>query len=110
MKLETGIHESFCTAYAEAVVRFVSSGINEDVAFDSASQRFTSSTVAAGTAPARCEWWIGDDWPTFVGPLLCPINPQHPKYSDAILKRSIIFALKKSPTGKRMSHILAGLD
>jgi hypothetical protein len=110
MKPENEIHESFCTVYAEAVIRFVSSGVNEDVTFDSSSQRFIANAVKAGTAPASCDWWVGDDWPTFVGPLLCPISPRHPKYSDAILKRSIIFALKKSATGKRMSHILAGLD
>ncbi len=104
------IHESFCTAYADAVVRFIVTGINEDVAFDSARQCFVSSPVEDDTDPSACEWWVGDDWPSFVGPLDCPTDLAHPKFSEEPLKNAIIFALKKSATGKRMSQILAGLD
>lgn len=110
MKKETDIHDSFCCVYAEAVVRFIVSGINEDVCFDSKSQRFVSKSVEDDTPPANCEWWVGDDWPSFVGPLLCPIDLAQPKFSEETLKKAIIHALRKSPTGKRMSQILAGLD
>jgi hypothetical protein len=53
---------------------------------------------------------VGSDWSSFVGPLTCAIDPKHEKFSEKILSNEIIFALAKSPTGKRMSRILAGLD
>jgi hypothetical protein len=110
MKIEKDIHESFCVVYADAVVRFIVTGVNEDVSFDAKTQRFFSKPVDDSTPPAACEWWVGDDWPSFVGPLLCPSDLAHPKFSEEPLKKAIIFALKKSATGKRMSQILAGLD
>lgn len=110
MKTERNIHESFCAVYAEAVVRFIVTGIHEDVSFDSAAQRFVSNQVDDDTRPSDCEWWVGDDWTTFVGPLACATDLAHPKFSEDALKKAIIFALKKSATGKRMSQILAGLD
>lgn len=110
MKIEKDIHESFCTAYAGAVVRFVVTGINEDVSFDSKAQRFFSSQVDDDTRASDCEWWVGDDWKTFVGPLACATDLAQPKFSEDALSKAIIFALRKSATGKRMSQILAGLD
>ena len=110
MKTEKNIHESFCTVYADAVVRFIVTGIHEDVSFDSKAQRFVSRQVDDDTPPSNCEWWVGDDWKSFVGPLACETDLAHPKFSEDALSKAIIFALKKSATGKRMSQILAGLD
>jgi len=110
MKIERSIHESFCSVYADAVVRFVVSGANEDVSFDAKAQRFVSAPVDDGADPSDCEWWVGDDWQTFVGPLQCPTDLAQPKFSEDVLRDAIIHALKKSATGKRMSQILAGLD
>lgn len=110
MKIESSIHESFCSVYADAVVRFVVTGANEDVSFDTKAQRFVSTPVDDGTDPTDCEWWVGDDWPTFVGRLQCPTDLAQPKFSEEVLRAAIVHALKKSATGKRMSQILAGLD
>lgn len=110
MKSERDIHESFCAAYAGAVVRYIVTGINEDVSFDSKTQRFVSRQVDDDTDPSDCEWWVGEDWMSFVGPLPCATDLAHPKFSEDALSKAIIFALKKSATGKRMSQILAGLD
>lgn len=110
MKNERDIHESFCAACAGAVVRFIVTGINEDVSFDSKAQRFVSKQVDDDTCPSDCEWWVGDDWKSFVGPLTCVSDLAHLKFSEDTLSKAIVFALKKSATGKRMSQILAGLD
>lgn len=110
MKIERDIHESFCTAYAAAVVRFVVTGINEDVSFDSKAQRFVAKQVDDDTRASDCEWWVGNDWQSFVGPLACATDLADPKFSEDALNKAIIFALRKSATGKRMSQILAGLD
>lgn len=110
MKNEKDIHESFCAAYAGAVVRFIVTGINEDVRFEAKAQRFVSTPVEDDTDPTDCEWWVGDDWQSFVGPLNCATDLAHPKFSEETLSRAIVFALRKSATGKRMSQILAGLD
>ena len=110
MKVEDEIHRSFCLAYAEAVLRFVKEGINGDVVFDEGTRRFQAKAVKAGVSPTHCEWWVGSDWPSFVGPLTCRIDASHPQFSEKLLSSEIIFALTKSPTGKRMSRILAGLD
>ncbi len=110
MKTEKDIHESFCSVYADAVVRYIVTGDNEDVSFDAKSQCFVSKVIDETTSPAACDWWVGDDWMTFVGPLQCPTDLAEPKFSEEKLKKAIIFALKKSATGKRMSQILAGLD
>ena len=110
MKTERGIHESFCVAYAGAVVRFIVTGIHEDVSFDSKSQRFVSKQVEDDVRPDDCDWWVGNDWESFVGPLACETDLAHPKFSEEALNKAIIFALRKSATGKRMSQILAGLD
>ena len=110
MKIEKDIHDSFCTTYADAVVRFIVTGINEDVSFDSKTQRFVSKQVDEDVRPDDCEWWVGDDWESFVGPLACATDLAHPKFSEDALSKAIVVALRKSATGKRMSHILAGLD
>lgn len=110
MTIDKNIHESFCAAYAGAVVRFIVTGINEDVSFDSKTQRFVATQVDDDVRPEDCEWWVGDDWNTFVGPLACVTDLAHPKFSEDTLSTAIIVALRKSATGKRMSHILAGLD
>ena len=110
MKNEKDIHASFCTVYAGAVVRFIVTGINEDVSFDSKARRFVSKQVDDDTRPSDCEWWVGDDWTSFVGPLACATDLAHPKFSEDALSKAIVFALRKSATGKRMSQILAGLD
>ena len=110
MKIEKDIHESFCTAYAAAVVRFIVTGINEDVSFDSKTQRFVSKEIDEDVPPSDCDWWVGDDWQTFVGPLACPTDLAQPKFSEDALSKAIVVALRKSATGKRMSQILAGLD
>jgi hypothetical protein len=110
MKTPKDIHESFCTVYAEAVVRFIVTGINEDVSFDAKAQKFVSKPVDDDTPPSACEWWVGKDWPSFVGPLQVATDLADPKFAEEPLKKAIIFALRKSATGKRMSAILAGLD
>lgn len=110
MKIERDIHESFCTVYAQAVVRFIVTGINEDLSFDPQAQRFISQQIDDDIDPSACEWWVGDDWKSFVGPLACVSDLAHPRFSEDALSKAIIFALKKSATGKRMSQILAGLD
>jgi hypothetical protein len=110
MKIERDIHESFCAAYSGAVVRFVVTGINEDVSFDSKARRFVSTQVDHYVSPSDCEWWVGDDWRSFVGPLACATDLAHPKFSEDTLSTAIMVALRKSATGKRMSQILAGLD
>lgn len=110
MKIERDIHDSFCAVYAGAVVRFIVTGINEDVSFDSKTQRFASKQVDDDVRPSNCEWWVGNDWESFVGPLVCVTDLAHPKFSEDALSKAIMVALRKSPTGKRMSHILAGLD
>jgi hypothetical protein len=110
MKKEQAVHESFCSAYAGAVVRFIVTGINEDVTFDAKTERFTSKQVDDHVRAADCDWWVGEDWQSFVGPLPCETDLAHPKFSEEVLAKAIIFALRKSATGKRMSHILAGLD
>lgn len=110
MKTEKSIHESFCSAYAGAVVRFIVTGINEDVSFDSKTQRFVSKQVDDHVRAEDCDWWVGRDWESFVGPLACETDLAHPKFSEEALSKAIVFALKKSATGKRMSQILAGLD
>lgn len=110
MKTEKSIHESFCIAYAGAVVRFIVTGINEDVSFDSKTQRFLSKQVDDHVRAEDCDWWVGKDWESFVGPLACETDLAHPKFSEEVLSKAIVFALKKSATGKRMSQILAGLD
>lgn len=71
MKNERDIHESFCSVYAGAVVRFIVTGIHEDVSFDSNAQRFVSRQVDDHIRAADCDWWVGDDWQSFVGPLAC---------------------------------------
>jgi len=109
MKKEADIHKSFSTVYADAVVRFVVTGIHEDVSFDAKKQRFVSKPVDDDTPPSHCDFWVGGDWPSFVGPLLCPADLAHPKFSEEALKKAIIHALEKSATGKRMSLILADL-
>jgi hypothetical protein len=110
MKGDDEIHRSFCTAYAEAVLRFVREGTNGDVVFDEATQRFHAKPIAASVPASHCDWWVGSDWPTFVGVLTCRIDPTHEQFSEKLLSNEIYFALVKSPTGKRMSRILAGLD
>ncbi len=110
MKIDDEIHRSFCAAYAEAVIRFVKEGVNGDVVFDAEARRFKAIAVNAELSPTLCEWWVGDDWPSFVGPLTCRIDARHPQFSEKLLIHEIVFALAKSPTGKRMSRILAGLD
>ncbi|WP_428311815.1 hypothetical protein [Hydrocarboniphaga sp.] len=110
MKTEDTIHRSFCSAYAEAVLRFVVEGRNGDVVFDQATQQFNAIVVAADVPPTHCEWWVGKDWTSFVGPIGCRIDARDPQFSDSALRHEIVFALAKSPTGKRMSRILAGLD
>ena len=109
MKKEDPIHRSFCTAYAEAVLRFVCEGIHSDVVFDADAQQFVAHAVDAQKLPNQCEWWVGSDWPSFVGPLTCRRDAQHPQFSEKLLRYEIVFALAKSPTGKRMSRILAGI-
>lgn len=110
MKNERDIHESFCSVYAGAVVRFIVTGIHEDVSFDSNAQRFVSRQIDDHIRAADCDWWVGEDWQSFVGPLACETDLAHPKFSEEALSKAITFALRKSPTGKRMSQILAGLD
>lgn len=110
MKPDDSIHRSFCSAYADAVLRYLADGSNGDVVYDAATQRFHAITVAAEVSPTQCEWWVGSDWTSFVGPLGCRIDPRHTPFSEAALRHEIVFALAKSPTGKRMSRILAGLD
>jgi hypothetical protein len=85
-------------------------GQNGDVVYDDKAQRFELKAVAPGVPPSMCEWWVGEDWPSFVGPLKCPIEPDHPKFTTKALHGAIVLALTKSATGKRMSRILAGLD
>lgn len=110
MKIDDAIHRSFCEAYTEAVLRYVKEGVNGDVVFDSATNLFVAKTVAAGVDPMACDWWVGEDWPSFVGPLTCRIDASSPKFSEKDLRNEVMFALAKSATGKRMSRILAGLD
>lgn len=110
MKDEQLAHQSFCTVYADAVVLFVTEGKNGDVFYDDKARRFESKAVAASVPPSHCEWWVGKDWPSFVGPLECPIDPKQPKFSAKALHGAIVLALTKSATGKRMSRILAGFD
>ena len=110
MKKEAAIHESFCSTYADAVVRFIVTGVNEDVSFDAKSQRFVSKPVDDHTPPSSCDWWVGSDWPTFVGPVSSPTDLADPKFSELPLRNEIIYVLRKSATGKRMSQILADLD
>jgi hypothetical protein len=110
MKEEQRVHESFCVVYADAVVRFVTQGQNGDVVYDDKTKSFEWKAVAPGVPPSSCEWWVGEDWPSFVGPLKCPIDPQHPKFTDKALHGAIVLALTKSATGRRMSRILAGFD
>lgn len=110
MKKESDIHKSFSNVYADAVVRFVVTGVHEDVSFDAKQQQFVSRPVDDDTPPSHCDFWIGGDWPSFVGPLACPADLADPKFSEATLKKAIVHALGKSATGKRMSQILAGLD
>lgn len=110
MKTEKNIHESFCNTYADAVVRYIVTGINEDVSFNSDTQKFVSKEIEDDTDPSDCDWWVGKDWPSFVGKLLCPTDLAHPKFSEESLKDAIVHALKKSATGKRMSQILSGQD
>lgn len=110
MKIEDEIHRSFCEAYADAVLRFVVEGVNGDVVFDEKSKVFVAKTVAANVPPMNCDWWVGDDWPSFVGPLTCRTEAKNPKFSEQMLRDEIVFALAKSATGRRMSRILAGLD
>ena len=110
MKVEDEIHRSFCSAYADAVLRFVMEGKNGDVVFDETSKVFVAKTVGPKVAPMACDWWVGEDWPSFVGPLTCRIDASSPKFSEKALREEIEFALAKSATGKRMSRILAGLD
>ena len=96
--------------YADAVVRFIVTGVNEDVSFDAEQQKFVSKAVEDDTPPSYCDWWVGKDWTSFVGPLACPTDLAHPKFSEEPLKEAIVHALKKSKTGKRMSQILADQD
>lgn len=110
MKVEEQIHRSFCTAYSDAVLLYVRQGTNSDVVFNAETQRFQSRMVSAEISPAQCEWWVGSDWPSFVGPLTCRIDAKHPQFSEKLLGIQIAFALARSPTGRRMSRILAGLD
>lgn len=110
MKKESDLHKSFINTYADAVVRFVVTGIHEDVSFDPTTQQFVAKPVDDDTPPSHCDFWIGGDWPSFVGPLLCPADLAHPKFSEQALKKAIVHALGKSATGKRMSLLLAGLD
>lgn len=110
MKIEDEIHRSFCSAYADAVLRFVVEGKNGDVVFDEGTKVFVAKTVAASVPPMNCDWWVGKDWPSFVGPLSCRTDASNPKFSEQALRDEIEFALAKSATGRRMSRILAGLD
>ena len=110
MKIEDEIHRSFCEAYADAVLVYVKDGVNGDVVFDEGAKVFKAKTVASGVDPMACDWWVGEDWPSFVGPLTCRIDASSPKFSEKVLRSEIVFALAKSATGKRMSRILAGLD
>lgn len=110
MTSKKSIHESFCSTYADAVVRFIVTGVNEDVSFDEETQKFVSKELENGTPPSHCEWWVGKDWESFTGPLATPTDLAHPKFSEEPLREAIIHALKKSATGKRMSQILAGQD
>jgi len=110
MKIEQDIHDSSGSAYAGAVVRLIVTGVNEDVSLDGKAQRFVSKQVDDDVRATDCDWWVGDDWESFVGPLLCETGLAHPKFSEDKLSKAIIFALRKSATGKRMSHTLAGLD
>ena len=110
MNAEEQIHRSFCSEYSNAVLLYVKQGINSDVVFDSGTQRFRSRVVEAGVSPSQCEWWVGRDWPSFVGPLSCRIDANHSGFSEKLLGIQIAFALARSPTGRRMSRILAGLD
>ena len=68
MKIDDEIHRSFCEAYADAVLRFVKDGVNGDVVFDETAKVFVAKPVAANVAPMSCDWWVGEDWPSFVGP------------------------------------------
>lgn len=104
------IHESFCVTYAEAVVRFVVTGVNEDVSFDAGAQSFVAKEVDDGVDPIMCDFWVGKDWQSFTGPLSCATDLADPKFSEDALKDAIVHALKKSATGKRMSQILAEDD
>lgn len=108
-KSKKSIHESFCEVYADAVVRFIVSGENEDVSFDSDKGKFTSRVVPDDIKPTHCDWWIGKDWPSFIGPLEVATDLADPKFSEETLRDAIIHALKKSATGKRMSQILADM-
>jgi len=110
MKIDDEIHRSFCEAYADAVLRFVTEDVNGDVVFDEKAKVFVAKTVASNVPPANCDWWVGEDWPSFVGPLSCRTDASNPKFSEQMLRDEIVFALTKSTTGKRMSRILAGLD
>lgn len=110
MNVEEQIHRSFCSVYSDAVLLYVKQGINSDVVFDAGTQRFQSRIIKTEVPPAQCEWWVGSDWPSFVGPLTCRIDASHPQFSEKLLGIQIAFALARSPTGKRMSRILAGLD
>lgn len=110
MKIEEDIHQTFCSAYADAVLRFVQEGTNGDVVFDEAKKMFVAKPVGPKVSPSACDWWVGKDWQSFVGPLTCRTDASHPKFSEDQLRNEIEFALAKSTTGKRMSRILAGLD
>ena len=110
MKIEEQIHRSFCTVYSEAVLLYVQQGANSDVVFDAGTQRFQSKIVKTGISPAQCDWWVGSDWPSFVGPLTCRIDSRHTQFSEKLLCIQNALALARSPTGRRMSRILAGLD
>lgn len=110
MANKKAIHESFCSTYADAVVRFVVTGVNEDVCFDAAAQAFVAKEVDDGVDPIMCDFWVGKDWQSFTGPLACATDLADPKFSEEELKDAIVHALKKSATGKRMSQILADID
>lgn len=110
MNVDEQIHQSFCSEYSSAVARYVQQGVNSDVVFDPSTQRFQSRVVDARVSPGQCDWWVGSDWASFVGPLTCRTDASHPKFSEKLLLTQIAFALARSPTGRRMSRILAGLD
>lgn len=110
MANKKAIHESFCETYADAVVRFVVTGVNEDVVFDDEAQVFSAKEVDDGTDPIMCDFWVGRDWQTFTGKLPCATDLADPKFSEEELRQAIIEKLKKSATGKRMSLILADAD
>lgn len=100
------LHESFSSAYADAVVGFIRTRRAHGVDLDRASGRFVAGQLEAGTAPTDVEVWVSENWRSFVAGLTGPAKLP-PDSSVMELVTELMLRLRSSPKVRELANKLA---